>query len=312
MKRGCAATASLLALICGCATTHPYTGFWKGQCSDGFGVQIKPVDGQLYSVSFCGPGGCFEPGTWAPNTTLVGDPAYEIVSPTELRIKHTTYNKCNRDPTWVVASRAPAAVPALSCSLSAAKDSGVVIAWTTDVRETTDLGRRPQSETTVVEAFRPVAVLEGTALHETDGLTIHKGQSFWRALAPTSKPMKLGTADSFLDHMDVDHCVAFGTITGKLPRFTLLTSRPLPGAFREPSKTDQKHFRQLDSSCVDQGDYPEGKAPPCTRPRLLAVTDINADGKPEYWATEPYKWDTGLTVWEDGKRILQVCVGCSD
>ncbi len=39
------------------------TGFWKGRCSDAFGVQIKKQAVNIFSVSFCGPGGCFEPGT---------------------------------------------------------------------------------------------------------------------------------------------------------------------------------------------------------------------------------------------------------
>jgi hypothetical protein len=53
------------------ATEGAFTGFWKGECTDAFGLQIKPYDEKLYSVSFCGPGGCFSPGEWTPNTTIV-------------------------------------------------------------------------------------------------------------------------------------------------------------------------------------------------------------------------------------------------
>ena len=52
------------------------------------------------------------------------------------------------------------------------------------------------------------------------------------------------------------------------------------------------------------------------QPKLIAVTDINKDGKPEYWGTKPYIWDTGLKVWEKvGNKmhvLLEVCPGCSD
>lgn len=58
---------------------HPLAGFWKDHCEDEVGLSIAPADGDLYSVSFCGPGGCFEPGTYRPNTRIVGDPAYKIV-----------------------------------------------------------------------------------------------------------------------------------------------------------------------------------------------------------------------------------------
>jgi hypothetical protein len=45
-----------------------FTGFWKTQCKDAFGLQIKPFENEEnYSVSFCGRGGCFEPGTYRPN-----------------------------------------------------------------------------------------------------------------------------------------------------------------------------------------------------------------------------------------------------
>ena len=59
--------------------THPLAGFWKGpDCSDNFGLAITPA-GDLYSVSFCGPGGCFAPGTYRPNTNLVNDPQYHVI-----------------------------------------------------------------------------------------------------------------------------------------------------------------------------------------------------------------------------------------
>lgn len=77
------------------------TGFWKGRCSDAFGVQIKKQRENLFSVSFCGPGGCFEPGTWEPNTPIAGDPNYRLINPVTLAILRgnswQTYTKCTTD-----------------------------------------------------------------------------------------------------------------------------------------------------------------------------------------------------------------------
>lgn len=74
------------------------TGFWKWRCSDAWGVQIKKQTGSLFSVSFCGPGGCFEPGTWMPNTPIVGDPQYRYINAATLEIQHgdgwQTLTKC--------------------------------------------------------------------------------------------------------------------------------------------------------------------------------------------------------------------------
>lgn len=61
------------------SATHPFAGFWKTpDCSDDFGLAVAPAGPLLYSVSFCGPGGCFKPGTYRPNTPLVGDSEYRI------------------------------------------------------------------------------------------------------------------------------------------------------------------------------------------------------------------------------------------
>jgi hypothetical protein len=78
--------------------THPLAGFWKEpDCSDRFGLAIAPA-GHDYSVSFCGPGGCFAPGTYRRNTGLFHDPAYHIVDNDTIEIKgrdgFSTYVRC--------------------------------------------------------------------------------------------------------------------------------------------------------------------------------------------------------------------------
>jgi len=59
----------------------PYAGFWKtNDCTASYGLAIAPAGSPgLYSVSFCGPGGCFEPGTYRPNTTLMNDEKYWVI-----------------------------------------------------------------------------------------------------------------------------------------------------------------------------------------------------------------------------------------
>lgn len=60
---------------------HPYAGFWKSNdCTDRWGLAISPSSSPgLYSVSFCGPGGCFTPGTYRPETTLTNDEKYWVI-----------------------------------------------------------------------------------------------------------------------------------------------------------------------------------------------------------------------------------------
>lgn len=66
--------------------THPTAGFWKDDCTHNFGLAIAPAEGTLYSVSFCGPGGCFKPGSYRPNTPIVGDSNYQVVDTNTLRV----------------------------------------------------------------------------------------------------------------------------------------------------------------------------------------------------------------------------------
>jgi len=77
----------------------PFTGFWKSHCAQGFGLVIEP-SGEMntYAVSLCGPGGCFKPGTYRPNTTIVNDPSYKVVDANTLDIRSKDgfkrYSRC--------------------------------------------------------------------------------------------------------------------------------------------------------------------------------------------------------------------------
>jgi hypothetical protein len=64
--------------------TKDFTGFWKNECGEPFGLQIKHYgnDGK-YSVVFCGPGGCGDPSDSRP-TYITGDRRYEVISESEL------------------------------------------------------------------------------------------------------------------------------------------------------------------------------------------------------------------------------------
>lgn len=79
------------------SASHPMAGFWKTQSSDNFGLAVSPASTGKYSVSFCGPGGCFKPGTYRPDTALAGDVAYQIVDENTLRVQGkdgwTTYHR---------------------------------------------------------------------------------------------------------------------------------------------------------------------------------------------------------------------------
>lgn len=108
-KRLAALTLLLFAAVaCGCSKQSAnYTGTWKSNCSDFWGVLIKPAADGLYAVTFCGLSGCLKAGEWTPDTRIENDPMYQVVSSTEIRIKRNdggyfTYVRCSADPFWQI------------------------------------------------------------------------------------------------------------------------------------------------------------------------------------------------------------------
>jgi hypothetical protein len=61
--------------------SHPLAGFYKEEtCNDPWGWAIGPANEKEYYISFCGPGGCFEAGTYRSNTTVYNDPKYKVIN----------------------------------------------------------------------------------------------------------------------------------------------------------------------------------------------------------------------------------------
>ena len=55
-----------------------FAGFWKEDCSQNFGVAIDEVATDVYTITFCGPGGCAQTG---PARSLRSDPGVRLLSP---------------------------------------------------------------------------------------------------------------------------------------------------------------------------------------------------------------------------------------
>ena len=72
-SRNIAATGQVSA-----TPAHPWVGFWQLSCKDEFGLALVAAKPGVYSVLFCGPFACSRPGTFQPDTALVGDPAYRL------------------------------------------------------------------------------------------------------------------------------------------------------------------------------------------------------------------------------------------
>ena len=67
----------------------PLAGFYKSDVSNNFGFAIGPNEDGTYYISFCGPGGCFKPGTYLSNTTIINDPNYVVIDNDTIKFKRT-------------------------------------------------------------------------------------------------------------------------------------------------------------------------------------------------------------------------------
>jgi hypothetical protein len=79
-----------------------FTGFWKTNCDDAFGLQIKHYgkDGK-YSIVFCGPGGCGNPDNEGRKTFISKDPHYQVINEGEVKEQTLsgweTYHRCTKE-----------------------------------------------------------------------------------------------------------------------------------------------------------------------------------------------------------------------
>ena len=67
--------------------SHPLGGFWKTNPNHDHGLAIGRAKDGLYFISFCGPGGCFEKGTYRPNSPIEGDPDYRVIDNNTLEVR---------------------------------------------------------------------------------------------------------------------------------------------------------------------------------------------------------------------------------
>jgi hypothetical protein len=67
--------------------SHPLGGFWKKSQKHNHGLSIGKAPEGLYFISFCGPGGCFEKGTYRPNSSIENDPDYRVIDKNTIEVK---------------------------------------------------------------------------------------------------------------------------------------------------------------------------------------------------------------------------------
>ena len=180
------------------------------------------------------------------------------------------------------------------CPLKESIQNEILVGFATHERETMQyLNNKP--ETTVVGNFRIIASIHNSKIVENDGSTIKNGQTFW-AVNSKKQKVALDSVDSFLDEMGQDHCVYYASVTSQSIHALFVSANQ--NLLTEPTSKHNSLFYKLNTSCVElDGVYIDEPKPECRRPQVMAISDVNNDGNTEYWATQPYIWDDGVTIW---------------
>ena len=66
---------------------YPLAGFWQRQQHHDFGLAIGPAGDGNYYISFCGPGGCFEKGTYRPISQIFDDPDIKVIDMETIEVR---------------------------------------------------------------------------------------------------------------------------------------------------------------------------------------------------------------------------------
>lgn len=96
----------MLLAAAGCRSEpQDFSGVWKADCEDYWGVLITPAPDAQYALTFCGLSGCLAPGSWTANTRIADDPMYQVGSSRRLGIRrrdggYFDYVKCSDHAYW--------------------------------------------------------------------------------------------------------------------------------------------------------------------------------------------------------------------
>jgi hypothetical protein len=157
----------------------------------------------------------------------------------------------------------------------------------------------------------PLAIWDQSTLKPARNVGIGTQASLF-AMGQESRPFKINKP-----HRDghTEACLYTATVLSeKIPSFTLFTSTKINFITPIPIET-QNNFRDIFSNCHVQGDPGPEDPQPCVYPELIAVSDLNRNGRYELWYKARYRWDDGFSVGElseDFKHLKPLASDCSD
>ena len=150
----------------------------------------------------------------------------------------------------------------------------------------------------------PLFFLTDKKFKEQNGIELKKVPPLY--IVPNNKTPNYHS-EFRLDLYRKNRCLYYGKISSKHQDYTLLSNRKnTPVSL--PNKKDFLFFKKNFPECIYQeGKKPEGK---CVYRQLLYVSDLDKNGKKEYWYTQPYAWGNAFVVSEYDGKMKQLTYSC--
>lgn len=141
-----------------------------------------------------------------------------------------------------------------------------------------------------------LAILKGEEFLPVDGREFKHITAMYDLINQKRYPVSF---DAEFTWLGKDRCVWFANLRGESrpQAISIFASKRI----KLETKLNPKiidFFYSINTACVYQGDMPPHIKRPCTKPKLLATSDLNSNGRMEFWYTKPYTWDTGFVIAE--------------
>ena len=178
---------------------------------------------------------------------------------------------------------------------------------------------------TVLGPLRAIAIIEDAEIREPRNEVLAEGETLWSVVNAGQEVLltKIHSWD-YLFRPGNPYCLFSAEAETSAIEPHALFTNDREFRLRLPTDSEQAEFDEhiypithcRNRSGMVLRDVAPEDIPPCDAPKLIGLSDIDEDSKPEFWATDILKFATGIAVWEHYPsgyaREFSACPGCAD
>jgi len=209
-------------------------------------------------------------------------------------------------------------------SLTQSTNKSTLIVWNAARPRTESRGTEGDVRT-VLGPLRAIAIIEDGEIREPRNEVLTEGETLWSVVNAGQEVLltKIHPWD-YLLRPGISYCLFSAEAETSAVEPHALFTNDREFRLRPPTDSEQAEFDEHIypiTYCANRGgmflrDVAPEDWPPCDAPKLIGLSDIDEDSKPEFWATDILKFATEIAVWEyyptGYAREFRACPGCAD